>query len=270
MPQLALLNFTLGLVTVFLLGIIAYKKGAVDFSGFIAGLLIGWPIFWFGGWAWFVVTAYFFVASSILTKYKYDVKSLWDAAQEKGGARAWTNVFANGSVAAAAAVLSFVTGNYDTWFLAFLGAISTATADTIATEVGLLSKSPPRLVTRPWVKVEPGTSGGVTFLGTFAALIAAIVAGVLSLLARPSFSPAYVVGVAALSGLLGCFIDSVLGATIQGQYRCTVCGRLVEKEVHHGKEAVLAKGHRVVDNNVVNFLATLAGAAIALLTTNLS
>ena len=61
--------------------------------------------------------------------------------------------------------------------LAYFGAIASANADTWATELGVLSRTPPRLITtgKP---VAPGTSGGVTWYGTVAALAGSAFIGV--------------------------------------------------------------------------------------------
>src|SRR5205085_12699885 len=62
---------------------------------------------------------------------------------------------------------------------AFLGALGAATADTWATEVGVLSTSQPRLITtrKP---VTAGASGGVTWLGSLAAAAGALCLGLLA------------------------------------------------------------------------------------------
>src|SRR5262249_15057089 len=62
---------------------------------------------------------------------------------------------------------------------AFVGAMATANADTWATEVGTLSTEEPRLITTG-EPVAPGTSGGVTLLGTGAALAGAVSVGVVT------------------------------------------------------------------------------------------
>ena len=43
---------------------------------------------------------------------------------------------------------------------------ATCLADTLASELGILSKSDPFFIVQPWKKVPPGTNGGVT-LGVF-------------------------------------------------------------------------------------------------------
>ncbi len=57
-------------------------------------------------------------------------------------------------------------GNY----AGFIGSIATATADTMASEVGVATT--PRLITN-FKKVPPGTDGGVSVLGTFAGIVGA-------------------------------------------------------------------------------------------------
>ena len=126
-------------------------------------------------------------------------------------------MLANGAVAALLAVWAGVSPT--PWVhAAFAGAIAASTADTWATEVGLLSKAPPRLITarvlRTRAEVPPGTSGGVTWLGTIAACVgAAVIAG---------FSMAWLGTQPAaiwLAGLMGMMVDSILGATVEGRVR---------------------------------------------------
>ena len=48
--------------------------------------------------------------------------------------------------------------------------------DTFASEIGILSKSTPRLATT-WKKVPPGTNGGMTLLGTLASVLGGALIG---------------------------------------------------------------------------------------------
>ena len=62
--------------------------------------------------------------------------------------------------------------------------------------------------------------------------------------------------------------DSVLGATLQGEYECPACGARSErgdgKSVCH-EPVRLVKGWRWLDNDVVNLAATLVGAGTMLI-----
>jgi len=60
-------------------------------------------------------------------------------------------------------------------------------------------------------------------------------------------------------------LDSVLGATAQGKFRCSVCGVEMETRRHHGLRTVHSRGLRLLDNNGVNLFATGAGALVAVL-----
>ena len=52
--------------------------------------------------------------------------------------------------------------------------------------------------------------------------------------------------------LLGSYIDSLLGATMQGKYKCIKCHKAVEKKVHCDKETKLVKGYSFINNDAVN------------------
>ena len=89
-------------------------------------------------------------------------------------------------MAGLAAVLLGVTGD-ERYALAMLGALVAANADTWATELGVLSRSPPRLVTT-LRQVAPGTSGAVSGVGMLAATAGAAFVGLVAALAGARWS----------------------------------------------------------------------------------
>ncbi|MFQ5711582.1 MAG: TIGR00297 family protein [Candidatus Geothermarchaeales archaeon] len=261
------LNFTLGSILVPIFGIIAYKLKILDVLGVIASLIVGITIFWFGGWTWFLQIFYFLTAASIFTRFKYSLKYNQGLALEGGEIRTWTNVAANGGAASIATVIYGFTG-HALWYAFFVGSVSSVAADTLATEVGLTSKTPPRLITNLNKIVAPGTSGGITLVGEVAALLAAAFSGVIgffgaSLLGSPYFK---VLLIALTSGFLGANVDSLLGASVQGIYTCGVCGKTTEKKIHCEKKTTLQRGSTRVDNDFVNLSSSIIGglAAVAL------
>lgn len=269
-------------LTVLIAGIIcaalalgAWKGHILDSRGAITAFLIGFATFVFpaDGWKWFLVLLVFLTVSSYMTHYKYQVKRKKGFAQEKGGARGWPNVAANGVVAGILVLLtpSFLQDSYY-WQLilaAFLGAVATANADTLATEIGLLNPTDPRLITDLRKVVPAGTSGGISIFGElatlFGALLIGIAAGVLGMAGNPGWSLSVLIGTTMIAGLAGCSIDSIIGATVQGIYKCRVCNKITENRRHCGNPSIPLRGHKVIDNNVVNLIATICGAAVAVL-----
>jgi uncharacterized protein (TIGR00297 family) len=257
----------IGTIAIFGLGFAAYKAKAIDATGALAGGVISFVAFLAGGYSWLLVIVSFFAISSLLTRYRYDYKKQLGSAQEKGGVRSWPNTLANGLVAGFAALAEIAT-HQDIFIVGFMGAIAAAMSDTVATEIGLLSKSKPRMIVNLKKFVEPGTSGGVTLMGELACLTSALaitaIGDILGILSG-SFRT---LSAAALSVILGAIIatnfDSLLGGTVQGRNRCVVCGARTEALTHHDQPTVSTEGRRFLDNNVVNLLATLTGALISI------
>ena len=257
-------QISIGILLVIVFGVFSLKLKIVDFTGFLAGLVVGGFIYIFGDWRWFIIVLTFHLVAGFFTKYKYKQKREKGGAEEKGGARAWQNIIANGGVAA---LFAFAEGftSLEYFFAGFLGAVSTATADTLATEIGLLYSGEPRLITDLKKKVPPGTSGGVSFLGEIATILGAGLIGLVAWTLNPqTWSLPTILIVALISGFLGSTLDSLIGATVQAKYRCSVCGKITEKRHHCNHPSIYLGGNRAIDNNVVNLLATLFGAFIGI------
>ena len=261
MLQVTLLGSLIDLAIVVAFALIAIAASAIDRRGFLASLAIGYPILLGGGWKWFVIVATFFVVGVAFTWYRYEYKKSMGSAQEKGGTRNVPNILANGGIAALLGLGEFLGGGL-VFSVLFIGAVSAAASDTVATELGLLNKSPPRLITDPRMAVSPGTSGGVSPMGFAGTLLASALIGVVAALlgVANGLEPSYVVAISISGGVIGSLADSVAGATFQRKSYCVVCGKPSENLEHCGEPTRFSSGLKFVDNHVVNVLATVFGA----------
>jgi len=259
--QVTLLVSLVDLAVVVAFALVAIGASSIDRRGFLASLAVGYPIILGGGWRWFVIVATFFVLGVAFTWYRYEYKKSIGTAQEKGGTRNWPNILANGGVASLLGLGELLGGGL-AFSVLYVGAISAAASDTVATELGLLNRSPPRLITHPGMSVSPGTSGGVSPMGFAGTLLASALIGVVAaaLGVASGLLPAYVVAVSIFGGMIGSLADSVAGATFQRKSYCVVCGKPSESLVHCGEPTRFSSGLRFVDNHVVNVLATVFGA----------
>lgn len=263
-----LTQILLGLLFSAVIGGAAYWRRSLSASGWLGAVLVGTLTFGFGGWPWGLTLIAFFITSSALSHYKEAQKERRAAEKfAKGGRRDLGQTLANGGLGALCAVAYALLGQPVALLAAFAGLMATVTADTWATELGVLSPHRPRLITtgRP---VEPGTSGGVTLFGTGAAaagalLIGLVLAGLLYA-GRPDLAPQlWVVLAALLGGIGGALIDSLLGATVQAIYAYPD-GRETERaHSRDGQPNRFLRGWPWLTNDLVNLVSSLAGAAIA-------
>ncbi len=193
----------------FVLAFVTWKTEVLSAPGSIMAFIIGSLIWAMNDFYWISVLILFLVVGYIGTKWDFDTKKEIGSEEENNGKRGLKNILGNGTSPAFFAVISSPVG--------FLGSVSTALADTLASEVGVLSKRT-RLITK-WEKVEPGTNGAVSPLGT---LLSAVGAGIIAvmgylLLGINPLAP-------FLGGFLGCQIDSLLGATLERKGYITKSG----------------------------------------------
>ena len=261
--MLSIIAATLEFFIVVAFALLAVLLNAIDERGFLASTFVGVSIIYGGGVSWFVVVAVFFTLGVVFTLYKYGYKKRLGSAQEKGGARSWPNILANGGIASAIALFNLTGPTIDLSAL-FLGAISASAADTVATELGLLSHNKPRLITNLTTTVTPGTSGGITLLGILGAVFASLVIGSMAFLLGLMSTNLVVMPICVIGGVFGACFDSVLGASVQRRGYCVICHKPTEALRHCGESTRVAGGVRYIENNVVNLLATVAGAAASL------
>jgi uncharacterized protein (TIGR00297 family) len=253
------------------IGLAAYAAGSLTAGGVLGAVLTGTATFAFGGLAWGVLLILFFGTSSALSRLGGRDSRKQQAARAfaKGGRRDLGQALANGGIAGALAVAAAAapTGWQVPFFAAYVGSLAAVTADTWATELGVLSRRPPRLITTGQA-VPSGTSGGVSMLGLGGAVLGMALIG-LAAWGLAALWPAHgltVAGawllVAALAGgFLGATIDSLLGATVQRVYWCPTCAKETERRIHTcGTPTVPLKGRSWVDNEVVNLVCAFTGA----------
>ncbi|MCA1318971.1 DUF92 domain-containing protein [Bacillus tianshenii] len=250
------------LAGIILLAGLGYKGRALSKSGAIGTCVIGILIAaGFKGYGLLLI-GIFFITSSLWSRYKKKSKASVDEILEKGSQRDIFQVFANGMVPALFS-LAYLLVPSEVWMVGFITAIAAANADTWASEIGTLSKKDPISILT-LKRVSRGTSGAISLLGTIASVAGAgLIAASASLFwTEVSLTTAFLI---TLLGILGCFVDTVLGAFIQATYRCSFCGRTVESPLHCGKPAELVKGFRAVNNDVVNIGSILMVALFGVL-----
>jgi uncharacterized protein (TIGR00297 family) len=259
------LQLILGTVFSALISIFAYRFKLLTSDGASASFLLGAIIFGTGGIGFALPLLFFFFSSSLLSRYKSGMKSKYKDIFEKSGARDKNQVLANGVIAG---ILSFIYFLFpaSSVYCAYLACLATVNADTWGTEIGILSRAEPMSL-RTFRKVPPGSSGGVSLIGTVSSLSGSfflVLSGFL-----PGISPVpfklELFLIIVMAGFLGSFIDSLLGAFLQAQYLCPICNKSTERKTHCNFDTKRVSGISWLNNDLVNFLSSISGIILFLL-----
>ncbi|KAH7388866.1 integral membrane protein DUF92-domain-containing protein [Pyrenochaeta sp. MPI-SDFR-AT-0127] len=203
----------------------------------------------------FALLAVFFLAGTAVTKVKHDIKAkLTQSANGSSGGEGSRNhvqVIANSGVASILILLHFwqlkKEGRYedetlcwnkgtDALVVGIVANYAAVAADTFSSELGILSKTKPRLITAPWRIVPPGTNGGVTPTGLGAGFLGAFILSAASTLLLPfctdwnfTEKTKYTLALTA-AGFSGTLLDSLLGALFQASVIDVHSGKVIEGE----------------------------------------
>lgn len=141
--------------------------------------------------------------------------------------------------------------------------IAEVTADTWASEIGILSpKKPVSIVTlKP---VEVGLSGGVTLMGTVASCMGSFLISLCFACIYHDI-PLLAIVVLFFSGVLGSMTDSVMGGLLQVKNKCSICHEITEKKSHHGQSTQKVSGIFFINNDLVNLFSGLITVGISML-----
>jgi Raf kinase inhibitor-like YbhB/YbcL family protein/uncharacterized protein (TIGR00297 family) len=265
LPQLVL-----GICLAAIIAIAAYFARALSRSGAFAAFLLGTVIFGIGGLNWAILLMAFFIPSSLLSFLFKKQKKTVEADFAKGSRRDAGQVAANGAIAGLCALLLPVFGQAGWLWAACAGALAAANADTWATEIGVLGKNKPHMITtgKP---VDPGTSGGVSLVGTAAALAGSALLAVFAVILKPASIPDTLANnlvlliAVTLAGLNGSILDSILGAGAQAMFYCDTCRKETEKHPLHGcgSPTHQIRGKAWMNNDRVNMFCTFGGGLLA-------
>jgi uncharacterized protein (TIGR00297 family) len=270
MASMQLFQVMLGVVLAAVVAVAAYRLKTLSHSGAWGAFALGVVVFGFGGLRWAAVLLVFFVTSSGLSRFMRQLKKEVEEQFSKGSRRDAWQVAANGGVAGLAVLIGvFFPASIVPWVV-FTAAIAAATADTWATELGVLSRRWPRNI-RNFQQVPPGTSGGISAVGMLAATGGAALIALTAWFTWPVAATTmadrslYALVIIA-AGVTGSLIDSLLGATVQAIYRCPVCEKATEKHPLHtcGNRTIKLRGWKWMNNDAVNLVCTGSSALIAL------
>lgn len=257
------MQLSLGFLLALIIAFLAYKVRSLNKSGAIAAAFTGTIIFGIGGWDWAVLLLTFFFTSSALSRAFKKRKQRLDEKFSKGHERDAGQVFGNGGIATFFAALHFFFPESILPWVGFSAALAAVNADTWGTELGVLDAHPPRMITNLKKIVEKGTSGGISLMGTLAALAGSALIAFLASVLTDNWS---LFPLITISGLAGSLFDSLLGGTVQAMYYCPADKKETEKHPIHtcGTETVHIRGWKWLDNDWVNFACGAFGVGMAM------
>jgi len=221
------------LLTGALLSVISSK---LTITGAVTAVVTGVLVYQGAGYTGIAMLCLFFILGTVSTGWGLKHKHRLGIAEHDKGKRTAGQVIANGGAAAILGGIAWLMPQHALVLqLMMAGCLASATADTLASELGSIYGSRFYDVIS-FKKVQPGPDGVISLEGT---LIGIAGAGLIALTYAIGFgfNPCFFIIIAA--GATGNLFDSILGATAERRY--------------------------LMGNNTVNFLNTCAGAAVCLL-----
>jgi uncharacterized protein (TIGR00297 family) len=212
-------------------------------SGYVHAMILGTMLWTTLGWRGWLYCVMYLILGQVVTKVGFADKEKRGIAESRGGRRGPENVWGSAATSLICAILhtrenAIWNMNPNLFLVGYVAALATKLADTFASEIGKAYGKTTFLITT-LERVKPGTEGAISAEGTAAAVLGGFLLSmsgyILGLITLPA------VGVSTIAAFVATNAESLIGATIQGK-----------------------KGFRFMTNEVVNFVNTLIGGAIAI------
>lgn len=261
MPSFPTTQILIAIAASAIISLLSVRSGLLSVSGGPAAFLLGTVMLGLGGLSGGLPLIAFFLPSSLLSHVGPWRKRKMEGLYQKGSRRDAWQVAANGGVAGLLMIVIWLLPQHEL-YLPLVASLAAAAADTWGTEIG--GGIGGRTVSiATWRSVEPGTSGGISLIGTAGGLAGALVVG---LSALPWFDkPIRDLAIVTTAALCGMLLDSLIGATMQRRFRCPRCGVITERSTHCDTPALHYAGVRFIDNDGVNLICATSAALVALI-----
>lgn len=270
-------SIAIALFVASLLTIQGRRKKSLSNSGSITAFIVGFLSIVCGNRGFLILI--FYLLGTKVTKFQHQQKWKKDGDASKSSVRSPYQVLACSGIAV---VVSLIHAIYygeevsidfqaspmeSSLTCAIIAHYCTCLGDTFASEIGILSDSQPLLITSPWRRVPPGTNGGITVWGTFWSGVGGLMIGLASILLDKICSgldvQMYEIMVfSTVCGLLGSFLDSILGATLQTTYYDDEKKLVYCEEKDAPASARCISGMDCLSNAQVNLISVLATTLI--------
>jgi uncharacterized protein (TIGR00297 family) len=272
------------------------KKGSLSKSGALSAFIVA-SLSLATSWRNGITLLSFYLTSSKLTRVGVKIKGKLEEGVTEGGERGASQVFACSLIGVICACIRRIGVGKDSPLLlspsnasslallgdqltlAYVAFFACCAGDTWASELGILSRSLPRLIVKPWKRVPPGTNGGVSGVGLLVSAIGGLVMGLIHGLFVPggiaSLIPSTTASATTLTqfarevqvlafvgfvgGLGGSLLDSLLGATIQATWYDEEAKKIAKRP---GPTTRKVGGFGFLSNEMVNVVSTAVSALV--------
>lgn len=240
--------------------VIIFFSHSIDYYGSLCSMAVVFCFSYFGGrFALAFLLASYFTVFFISAGKKFILHK-----KKSDHARTSRQILINGGIGTLLVVVYGLTGQTSLLIIGIVS-VSGCFIDSLSSDLGVLSK---KLPYDPFHRrrVPSGLSGGMSFLGTSAALAASAV--IAYALGREFDLAAAQVLVIMMIIFAQTLVDTFFGSLLQVKYRCPKCNTLTEKPTHCDSETIYDSGIPWIDNNMVNLISSVIITVLACVISN--